>query len=212
MARTEHIPGESAPDRLETLGLDLPRLQRVQEAALGGYQSATRFHPVNAAGLFLWLEATAALARVTVGEHAENGWTQDDLDQQRRVVNTETGVVIIVQTGDDLTGVENVTPSTRKRGPATRAKVVANGEQLALFDDLEQHGAAVPPVGLSWVLLLRVRDGALHAELSLPEAIGDDGLGWRWRERIILLALPLDTDEIPEGSDAGPTQVNVDWR
>lgn len=210
-----HEPAEAVA-RLSSLGLSTSGLRRVMEAAAGGYAGTTDHHPKSASGFYLYAEATAALRRVTVGAASEAGWNYDELGGQARVFNMRTGVVIVVQSGYDATGVAQRVPTQRHpKGTATRGKVADN--QLVLFELDSGKPVQSDPPALAWILLLAVHDGALHGELSLPQHMDGEGKVHVWRERILLEAVPLDGAQVEidrgdENPGGGEVDVPVGWR
>jgi hypothetical protein len=198
--------------RLADLGLTLPGLSRVIAAGAGGYTSTTAFHTSSAPGSYLYFETTAALRRLCVPD----GWGADELDGQARTFDPVRLNAIIVQTGDEKTGlVGEDEPTTRHpKGSATSKKVKVNARQLELFTVGRADDAQVDAGGLlTWVLLVAIVDGELRAELSLPERMSDSSRPAGWLERIILPAVSLGggpgIDVVQPG---GPdTDFDVSW-
>jgi hypothetical protein len=149
------------------------------------------------------------------------GYEYDEEGHQPRTFNDERGVSIIFQTGDENTGIlAGVEPTTRNpKGTATRDKVSANVEQLALFELVPRDG----PAGQSynWVFLAAVVDGFLRTELSLPRDINEEGKPCGWAERIILPEEPLardaattnpDTGDKPDNTSTDDVNIDVAWK
>ncbi len=165
----------------------------------------------------LWGEGTAAFRRLMVGAH---DWTYDELDGQPRTISPDGRIAVVVQTGDEWTGVDwpGRAPSTRHpKGDATKRKVASNALQLELFStasEAQEIEAELAP--MTWVLLLAIVDGELRAELSLPETISDAGYVVAWRTRILLASHPVDGDDVViegDGGDSPPeSDVAVAWR
>ena len=172
--------------RLEQLGLSLDGLLRVAEVGGGGYRATTAFHPTSAPGSYLYYETTAALRRLLVPA----GWDADEADQQPRTFHAGRGIAIVVQTGDEMTGIDGGRePTTRHpKGVATQKKVAENGQQLALFPLGPQPNGAR---WQNWVFLVAIVDGQIRAELSLPQRWGEDSRPCGWTERILLPAQEL---------------------
>jgi hypothetical protein len=196
--------------RLEELGLSLEGMLRVVAAGGGGYRATTGFHPSSAAGTYLYMEATAALRRLLV----PGGWEADEADRQPRTFHPERGVAILVQTGDEMTGIDgDREPTTRHpKGTATQKKVAENGQQMVLFQVSPQ------PNGTgwqNWVLLVAIVEKEIRAELSLPERWSEDSRPCGWRERILLRAQELDGPDVTgrrRGDDGPDTDFDVAWR
>ncbi|MEJ7831733.1 MAG: hypothetical protein WKF79_02370 [Nocardioides sp.] len=187
-------------------------------AGVGGFTSATRFHGSAAAGTFLYHESTAALRRLVVPQ----GWGYDEEDQQPRTFSVERGLTIVVQTGDENTGLLEPEAEPRPRHPkgvATARKVASNSEQLALFavpqaaateDDQEQGDT------LTWVLLVAVGIEVARAELSLPRQMSEDGRPCGWVHRILLPEIaiggPINDSPSKDGHSETDVDVDVEWK
>ena len=201
----EYIEQQEVQTKLEQMGLTIAGLTRVSVAVAGAYNSTTRFHSSAAAGTYMYHEGTAALRRVCVPE----GYDYDEEGHQPRTFNDQLGVSIIFQTGDENTGIlTGIEPTTRNpKGTATRDKVSANVEQLALFEFVARED----PEGQSynWVFLAAVVDGFVRSELSLPREITEDGKPCDWAERIILPEEPLASDAVNTDLDAGDKPDNT---
>jgi hypothetical protein len=208
---------EQVMSALESLGVPVDGLDRAVGAALGARQAVTLFHPKSFPGTMLWGEGTAAFRRLMVGVH---NWTYDELDGQPRTISPDGRIAVVVQTGDEWTGVDSPgrAPSTRHpKGAATKRKVTSNALQLELFStasEAEEVEADLAP--MTWVLLLAIVDGELRAELSLPEDISDAGYVVAWRTRVLLSSHPVDADDVviagDEGDSPSESDVAVAWR
>lgn len=196
--------------KLEAMGLGLEGLQRVVSRGAGGYAATTEFHATSAPGTYLYHETTAALRRLLV----PNGWSPDELDRQPRVFNEECGVAIVVQTGDENTGVDGPEPTTKHpKGQATVRKIEHNAAQLALFP-LPTRVAPETEGLLTWVLLVAIVDGKVRAELSLPHHMLS-GRPCGWLERILLPEQDLGgaTPPLETTGESGPDiDFDIAWR
>lgn len=208
---------EEVETQLEAMGLSLTGLTRVVSAAVGGFNSTTRFHASASGGTYLYHEATAALRRLVM---PLGGWDYDEEDWQPRTYSDERGIAIVVQSGDENTGIKEPEAEPRARHPkgsATARKVVTNSEQLALFPvllvaRLEQASGEM----LTWVLMICVESGVARAELSLPRQMGSDGRPCGWVHRIVLPELPIGAvpedfsqRDVPPGTEV---DVDVEWK
>jgi hypothetical protein len=141
----------------------------------------------------MYYEGTAALRRELLPDSA---WDHDEANQQPRTFNNDRRIAVIVQSGDEMTGIDGdrAPRSKHGKGRATRQKVVDNRQQYLFdittpdepVDDLDD--------GLilnTWVLLLAEVDGELRVELSRPYAMDEAGRVSAWTERILLPASPL---------------------
>lgn len=208
---------EEVETQLETMGLSLTGLIRVVSSAIGGFTSTTRFHTSASGGTYLYHEATAALRRLVM---PLGGWDHDEEDRQPRTYSVERGIAIVVQSGDENTGIEEPEAEPRARHPkgsATARKVVSNSEQLALFP--VPHAARPDQAAgdmLTWVLMICVAGEVARAELSLPRQMSPDGRPSGWVDRIVLPELPigatpedLSQRETPPGTDV---DIDVEWK
>lgn len=190
-----HVLTEEADiqSRIEQLlGITVEHLARVTQAAAGGRNSATRFHPSSTPGSNMYSEGTAALRRELVNEP---GWDFDEANQQPRTFNSDRRMTLIVQSGDEMTGIDGPRPPRSKhgKGQATRQKVDVN-TQLRLFDVAAREDFSSDLAFHTWVLLVAEVDGELRAELSRPNGMDEAGRVSDWTERILLSATPLGGD------------------
>lgn len=200
--------------QLESMGLSLTGLTRVLAAGIGGFTSTTSFHGSAAPGTYLYHEATAALRRLLVPQ----GWEHDEDDQQPRTFSVERGLTIVVQTGDEYTGIENPLQEPKPRHPkgmATARKVTANSEHPALFP--VPHAAPAEDDRsdmLTWVLLVAVGSEVVRAELSLPRLMGEDNKPCGWVHRICLPEQNLGAPVEATSTDvqAPDVDVDVEWK
>lgn len=212
----EYLEQEEVQTRLEAMGLSIEALKRVVVSAAGAFNSTTRFHPSSAAGTYMYQEGTAALRRACV----PLGYDFDEDGHQPRTFSEERGVSIILQTGDDNTGVlTGVEPTARNpKGTATKNKVSSNYAQMSLFNLATPES---PDTDMyNWVLLVAVVDDVVRAELSLPREVNSEGKPCGWVERILLpeepLARDLATDEQPHKGDSDratdDVEIDVKWK
>jgi hypothetical protein len=176
----------------QLLGITVEHLARVVQAAAGGRNSATRFHPSSTPGSNMYSEGTAALRRELMGEP---GWNFDEANQQPRTFNSDRRITVIVQSGDEMTGIDGPRAPRSKhgKGEATRLKVDVN-TQLRLFDVKASDEIASDLALHTWVLLMAESEGELRAELSRPTGMDSAGHLSDWTERILLPATPLGGD------------------
>jgi hypothetical protein len=186
---------EQSRDRLAQLGLDAvifsQAIQRGQAIAAG----YTPNHPAICRGISQWGEIVAAIREQLL----PRDWTRMDEDNLPLTVNPTRTIAISVSTGDENTGIEDLTPSTRStKGPRTADAVIVNALQLSLFGNVplkpeelkESNGV------MTWILLFH-RDVTVQEtrfELSRPVKMDSDGHVQIWVERIIFPALPFGTD------------------
>lgn len=202
---------------LEGMGIPLTALTRAVATGAGGFNSTTRFHPRSGPGTYLYQEATAALRRVleSVGD-----WDFDEDDRQPRTYSAARRISIVVQTGDENTGVDTGTePKTRNpKGAATFKKISSNSEQLSLFSPAP---AVLPSAEdgqmLTWILLVAIVDDTVRAELSLPSGWTPGGKPCGWHLRILLPEQDLgggaqiDLSDPIDGAGLS-TDIDVEWK
>jgi hypothetical protein len=197
----------AAADRLLNLGLESEPIRDVVRRSFHAFISCTLNHPPLVRGIWAWGEAVRALREYVL----PGGWRRSDESNYSVVIDDVHRVAIAVATGDEATGVAELSPTTRAvKGISTLLRVVANQAQLSLFAD-----ADLPPSDASdaeeyddvvtWILLIHRAKDEVRCELSLPWSMGSDGRINAWRERIILDAVPVDGGQmeivVPEGPD-----------
>lgn len=203
--------------QLDRMGLTLEGLQRVVSTAVGGFASTTSFHPTAAGGTFLYHEATAALRRLVMSSGSD--WDYDEVDQQPRTFSSTRGLTIVVQSGDENTGLEEPEREPRPRhskGAATGRKVATNSMQLTLFSlpHVTPKNDERPSGMLTWILLIAVVDGVARAELSLPNDVDDQGRPYAWEHRIVIPEQQVGSPVEQSGThEAAPdVEVDVTWK
>lgn len=186
------VQPEEVHERLTALGVSEEALRGAVARGQLAFANCTPNYPPMFPAIAAWAE--------TVGALRENlailGWTRSDENNYSRAIDPAGRIAIAVATGDDGTGLEEATPSTKTaKGPSTLEAVVTNQVQLALFEDTSP---AVKTEGenerVTWLLLMYRTSTEVRCELSLPVAIGADMRVDQWRERIILRSIPLDDE------------------
>ena len=206
MAPQVHVEAE-AVDRLADLGLSVEIVERVVRRADAEASTCTPLDPPILEGLTRWGRTNRFLRE----ELIPLGWTYDNPRNLPRTIHTSGEFAIVATTGDDLTGLLDLLPTTKyPKGYAT-VQAVETNEQLTLdFEDFDA-GAADGQASdsgdlLTWLMLFHVDDEGFRMELSLPDAIVD-GRITSWAERIILPVFPRDEDRLaallPGGDDQG---------
>jgi hypothetical protein len=193
-------------ERLATLGLT-PEI--VRDAVMAGEvhrRRCTRNHPPSYGGYGAWAETVCRLGELLKPEK----WTRRDPSNFSIVVNADETVALAVSTGDDRTGREgDPHPRTKYvKGPTVIEAIDRNVIQMELFDTGRRKKVAELPK-LTWFLLMVRARGEVRYEVSLPNAVDDEGFVVAWRERIILDPLMFDMDENREPLE--PTdEINID--
>jgi hypothetical protein len=175
-------------DTLTALGVPLEVLR---DATLEGEthrDACTPFDPAVAPGFISYARTTRRLRELLV----PRGWRKVDEENLALVVSPNGTMAIAVSTGDEGTGISyRDVKSKYPKGPATMAAVVRN-RQLDLFGDPQPDPGEPASARRTWLLMRRRVDNKLFSELSLPQAIGDDGRVEEWSKRIILPPLDLE--------------------
>jgi hypothetical protein len=202
----------AAAGRLADLGLESEALREVVRRSFHSYISCSPNHPPLVRGIWAWGEAVRALREYAL----PRGWRRSDHRNYSVVIDDDRRLAIAVATGDDATGIIELSPTTRAvKGISTLLAVVANQAQLSLFSDNEL--AAVTSDGteedredlVTWVLLIHRSKREVRCELSLPSSMGSDGRINAWHERIILGAVPVDSDQVDIDAPEAP-DIDVD--
>jgi hypothetical protein len=204
MAPQVHVEGD-AVDRLADLGLSVEIVERVVRRADAEASICTPLDPPILEGLTRWGRTNRFLRE----ELIPLGWTYDNPRNLPRTIHTSGEFAIVATTGDDLTGLLDLLPTTKyPKGYAT-VQAVETNEQLTLdFEDFDVGAAdgQASDAGdlLTWFMLFHLDDEGFRVELSLPDAIVD-GRITSWAERIILPVFPRDEDRLaallPGGDD-----------
>jgi hypothetical protein len=191
---------------LERLGLSEGVLL---EAARQGHlarANATANHPPLHASFVAWSEAVRALRDGL----APDGWTRSNEKNWPRVIHPEGHIALTVATGNESTGRADETPTTTSsKGPSTVAALEVN-RQLSLpgMEPLEPgQGEPQDEEPTTWLLLVHHGQDEVRCELALPLDVDLEGRVSVWQERIILRALPLDSEAI---NITPPPQPDID--
>jgi hypothetical protein len=178
-----------AADRLAELGLSVGLIERVVRHADADVSTFTGFDPPIMLGLTRW----GRMSRYLREELVPQGWTYDNPRNLARTIHPSGEFAIVAATGDELTGLASLLPTTRYRKGDATVQAVAVNEQLT-FDfgdvftaDLTADAGAL----LTWILLFFEDEAEFRVELSLPDGI-EDGRITSWAERIILPPFPRD--------------------
>jgi hypothetical protein len=208
-----HVEDE-AVDRLAELGLSVEIVERVVRRADAEASICTPLDPPIMEGLTRWGRTNRFLRE----EMIPVGWSFDNPRNLPRTIHPSGEFAIVATTGDELTGLLDLLPTTKyPKGYAT-VQAVETNEQLTLdFEDFDLGAAdgQANDVGdlLTWFMLFHVDDDGFRVELSLPDAI-IDGRITSWAERIILPVFPRDDDRLaalmPPGGDDQDGEIVVE--
>lgn len=210
---TRVCAGPEAAARLRELGVSQGRLDEALDAGDVAARQATIFSPVNAAGMYRWLET---VTRLRTGLAAD-GWQAKDPNNSPRIVHPSGRTVIVAASGNARTGLDDGDPRTaRARGTTSFRSVQLNAEQLELNLGLaaviHDMSAETGTSELMWFLLYHRTEDELRAELSLPFRMSVKGHVDSWRERILLPSRTFDSGLVRplDVLDDGGTDVAFD--
>jgi hypothetical protein len=198
-------------ERLAELEVTEEILRRALGEGLLARLNCTESHPPAYRGMVAWGESVRALR----DELAALGWLPSNEGNSAMVVNEAGDIGITVVLGDDGTGDETRSVSTKyARGPKTFQYVRANATQLSYLPTGSSKDAAAPTAPPSnWMLLhhLDLTARELRCELSLPIRIGDDARPDVWRERNILEPILIGDEELilPSDSDLAGPEIDI---
>jgi len=188
------VEGE-AVDRLIELGLSVELIERVVRRADAEASTCTLLDPPIMEGLLRWGRTNRYLRE----ELVKSGWGFDNPRNLPRTVHPSGEFAMVATTGDVVTGLEDLLPTTKyPKGDATIRAVETNGQLVFDFGDFDlgsHDQAAETGDVLTWFMLFYVDEDGFRVELSLPDAIVD-GRITSWAERIILPVFPRDDDHL----------------
>lgn len=187
-----------AISRLAELGLSVEQIERVVRRADADASMCTAFDPPIMEGLTRWGRTNRYLRE----ELDQAGWLFDNPRNLPRTIHPSGEFAIVATTGDDLTGLADLLPTTKyAKGYATAEAVEINGQLTLDFADpefAEDVGAIADTATLqTWFMLFHVDDEGFRVELSLPDGIAD-GKITSWAERIIVPSFPRDDDRLAD--------------
>jgi hypothetical protein len=191
------VPPEGAAERLAELGLTTEAIHAsIRAGDTERSRASGAYYPRNYPGIAMWAGTLAQLRREQV--KLQVNWQIGQTGNYETVYSAERKIAFAVVAGDAYTGVDGKRQPklTRKRGPKTKQRVDRNRRrlgQLALDLQLSLGERGLPPDEdcQTWFVLVCAADDEVRVEVSLPRAVGDDGLVGEWVERILLLPVPL---------------------
>lgn len=187
-----------AVDRLAELGLSVEVVERVVRRADADASMCTAFDPPIMEGLTRWGRTNRYLRE----ELVPAGWLFDNPRNLPRTIHPTGEFAIVATTGDELTGLAELLPTTKyAKGYATAEAVEINGQLTLDFADPEfaedYVRIADTATMQTWFMLFHVDEEGFRVEVSLPDAIAD-GKITSWAERIILPSFPRDDDRLAD--------------
>lgn len=190
------------PTALEQIGVTEQILRNAVTRGEIARSSCTELDPPTCAGYSAWATTTRAIRE----ELVVKGWRIVQAGSCP-TVSPDGKVAIIVQTGDEATGMQRGTPRSKNpKGPAVEL-AVANNQRL-LWGDIDDP-KELPP-SETWVLLVgRDRDQA-RFELSLPSRVDSDGRIVDWKVRIPFAPVNTQpTSPVAPVEDSGEIEIDV---
>lgn len=188
---------------INNMGLNKGSIEQAIKDGLIQYKRSSPLHPLTHAGSSAWGEIVYVIRAQLLS--LGNGWSFYQKDGLSITHNKNTGVAIIVTSGDKDTGLSAGTPSTKnKKGPSTRN--IVNCNQASLFETIppENLTEVESPVDSTetWVLLYCIDKTAkeIRFELSLPSSTArisgkENKLKIdSWKTRLIFEPIPFDME------------------
>jgi hypothetical protein len=178
-----------------------------------------RLYPPGAPGSVRYFELVNTLSQVLLSR----GWRRDDKHNICRLVNDDRRIVLVVTSGDELTGIPYLTSKKHPRskypkGLAMRTAVDSNQSAL----DIPGYGASVAQDSSDpysryslWTLMVFVNSSEIRSEVSRPTGFDIQDRIAGWDERIILRPIAndggaIDIDVVP--ADAPGTGIDIPVR
>ena len=194
-------------NRMSELGIEEERLRDVVRRGYLAYATCTENHPRFIRGIWAWAETVRALREYLM----PLGWQRSDDNNYSLAIDPSDDIAIAVATGDEGTGREEMSPTTKTpKGPNT-VEAVTNNQFSFEFAEVAYRKGPEPEADTNkeratWILLLFRASNEVRCEISLPSSIGPDGKIDGWTERILLRPIPLDGDSVKV---APPTQPDI---
>ena len=192
-----YVQPRDKEEQLRQLGLTEQVLLDAVRKGIFAFLNCTQNHPRSFAGMAAWGETVCGIRE---GLLPLGVWERFDDRNLPLTVNVETRIAITASSGDENTGIAELSPKSRNpKGIVTREIVQANYEQLNLFPVIQIESPTLKVSDLTTWLLLSYRDlntRVVRCELSRPVSVGQDLRVDDWDERIILSSIPIDGDEI----------------
>ena len=190
-----HSDPIAAARRLKELNLSIDVLCNAATAAYQAWSNCTDLDPKMYPGLTMYAVAIRHLRMHLLPQK----WTATDDGNFALTVSPNGSMAISVATGDEATGIADMSPTTQSsKGPRTIEALAANNAQLG-FELTFPDGWDPPmydPTKLSsratWVLLIHRDEASVRAELSHPLGIDEYRCLSGWRERILLPSIDVD--------------------
>lgn len=172
--------------KLGVFGCTVEVLQDVALAAVAARNEATALHPMNAPGMYSYMEGVAALRAAFL---PIDGWEIYRRKNVEGVQNKKLGLVVLFQNVDRACGSHDPIPVSQKGEAVTD---LVDNPTGYLFDFMEKEAKAAENTQV-WFFCVSCRGEEVQAELSRPREIRDGNFG-TLAERIFILT---DSDWTP---------------
>lgn len=211
--------------KLDSMGLHASDLRSAVEAHFNAANLFSPLAPAFGRGIAAFTGCVESLREEALARR--DGWEPFTKDGRAGIASVARKMSVVPMVGDERTGCSATSPTgdpsnRRAKGPGTVGSVDRNRETLRMFDDGDDpvrpvHSIArvgTRTVNLNgfqeWVLLIAVGEEYIRSELSLPVELQGKFIT-RWLDRILLPAIPIDTDPRERAYDE-PTEPDVDVR
>lgn len=215
METAVHLNPQERSGRLAELDLTEAILKEAVQSGFAQWAACTPNHPPSYPGFSAWSETVKSLRDLLV----PRAWFASNESNLPYTVNSQGTMAIAAATGDEATGIADLTPCTRSsKGPRTAKAVAANNRQLSLFpvEVTPDELAHITGEGrrMTWLLLF-YRDldkREVRFELSRPTKINEDGKVAAWIERILFDPFSIDGDVIDLPTTPSPSEgiINIE--
>lgn len=171
--------------RLAALGLRLDLLEEVRLAWAAAEAGASPFEPITAPGTKGWIAGTGVLREALSLE----GWAPQDVRNLPLSVHPAKTHSVSATSGDERTGIPNLTPTTKNPKGVVVADAVAVNMELDFGEafrrqEIRQARRATSAPKM-YLMLVTSTEDELRAEVSKPSKIARKQIV-AWSERIIL--------------------------
>lgn len=205
MSKTKILlePGTSA-SAMSASGLSEDIIRKAIELGVRTYKKATPFHPKTHGGSSAWGEVVASIRQ----DLKLKGWSLLDQNGLSMVCHKDSGISIVISSGDKQTGLEDGFPSSRNsKGAATSNFIDLNYD---LFKDEIVSSEEQADLSKTYVLLYFFDFDKKEArfELSLPTEMNAKGYIKGWKERMIFGPISLNAE--PKFEDDARAEFNDD--
>lgn len=206
MQQTVIIQEEMDVDsRLQLMGLRQHHLRESVKLAHIRRSTLTPHHPRIMFGLVMWGDVVAALRDQLITE----GYAKLDKANYELTINHDLGIAIAVASGDQATGT-TVNPSNKCPKGINTVQAIEANIQIDMFAELLPQVNVEAQGPETWILLHFTSEKEIRLELSRPSEIDADGMILRWKERIILEPIPIDSSPIENITPPQMPDIDID--